>query len=346
MHTVHWTRRRFCQAASAAAGVATTASWLACGDPETGPAHEKTESLTGLDDSHSPGLPRVNTSTVPRRVLGKTGLEVSVLAFGGGSNFMKNPDGAWEALMQKALSEGINYFDTSCDYGGSEERFAAILAPVREQVLITTKFNGYRDQVRTVDGMMQELDTSLKKLKTTYLDVFMIHAVNGKDDLAVIDKLYQGMALLKEQRVIRYSGFSSMDSADKSAEIIKALDFDVCMLAINPTTYGNYETVAVPEAIKKNMGIFAMKVMRDVVGKNGVTPLELMNWALDRTGVSSAVIAHTGMDVLEQNIALAKGFKPSLVAKSSQTRLEARLKPFAGAHALSWARPGYQDAVI
>ena len=55
-------------------------------------------------------------SLLPRRTLGSTGLEISMLAFGGGSQFVLNEDGDWEPLLEHALELGINYFDTSVDY--------------------------------------------------------------------------------------------------------------------------------------------------------------------------------------------------------------------------------------
>jgi uncharacterized protein len=340
-----WTRRRFCAITSAAATIVSAGPWLACDAHLIDPAHEKSRTSIGSGENDSPlYLFESAMNKIPKRVLGKTDLHVSVLAFGGGSNFMKNPDGKWEAVMQKALDEGINYFDTSCDYSGSEERYGAMLSPIREQVIITTKINGYKNDRRSVDVMMRELETSLKKLKTNYLDILLIHSIENNDTVSDISWLYQQMKVLKSQGVIKYMGFSSMNSAYKGAELIKAMDFDVCMLAINPTTYGDFENITVPEAIKKNMGVLAMKVMLDVVNKNGVTPQDLMHWALDRNGVAGAVIAHTGLQVLEENAAIAKQFNPSLVVKRSWRDLEEKLKPLAGPHALSWAMPGYRDS--
>ena len=50
---------------------------------------------------------------IPRRILGKTGMSVSILAFGGGSQFLKNENGKWEPMLEKAISSGINLFDTA-----------------------------------------------------------------------------------------------------------------------------------------------------------------------------------------------------------------------------------------
>ena len=62
--------------------------------------------------------PMGNTASqiVPKRTLGKTDMKISVLSFGGGSQFLNNPDGTWEPMLEKAIEDGINLFDTSPDY--------------------------------------------------------------------------------------------------------------------------------------------------------------------------------------------------------------------------------------
>ncbi len=273
---------------------------------------------------------------MPKRILGKTGLEVSALAFGGGSQFLENKNGDWEPLMERALALGVNYFDTCFNYG-TEERFAEILSPIRDQVIITTKFDD-----RTASGMRREFEGSLKRLKTDYVDILMIHAIAGSDSRTKIeDGVYKEMLKLKDEGQIRFIGFSSMDSASSSRALIERLDFDVVMLALNATTYGGFAKYTLPSAVKKNVGVMAMKVMRDVVGV-GATAEELMHYALDQEGVSSAVIGHYGMDVFEENAELVK----SIITTSSIVNrygLEQRLKPLAGPHALCWARDDYYD---
>ncbi len=344
------TRRDFVRKTStglaAIAGGFTIAS---CGKQSTSPSDEQVNTKFPVGNG-DPGLPNAragyNSDTVPRRMLGNTGMEVSVLSFGGGSQFMANGNGAWEPLLERALALGINYFDTSVSYGGSEERFGEILSSVRDQVYLTSKSNGgdHENNRTGADRLKSDLEKTLKNLKTDYLDVFMLHNINNNDNMSKLGEFYEAMLKMKEQGVVKNIGFSSMSSATKSRQAIQTFDFDVCMLAINPTTYGNYETVTMPDAITKNMGVFAMKVMRDVVGKNGTTAEELMDWALDRDGVSSAVIGHVGENILNQNADLAMKYTASSVPRD-WAHLERRLKPYAGPHALCWAHPDYRDEV-
>jgi len=90
--------------------------------------------------------------TMPKRILGKTGMKVSVLSFGGGSQFKKNKDGDWQPLLQRAIDLGINYFDTHMDYG-TEQRFGEILPKYRKNIYIVTKFDA-----RDADGAMKSFE--------------------------------------------------------------------------------------------------------------------------------------------------------------------------------------------
>ena len=103
---------------------------------------------------------------IPQRVLGKTGLEVSMLSFGGGSQFLENEDGLWEEMLEKAVQEGVNLFDTSVGYKwgsklSSEEKYGQILPKYHKDIIISTKV-----EARDESGAMKEFEQSLKRLAT------------------------------------------------------------------------------------------------------------------------------------------------------------------------------------
>lgn len=90
----------------------------------------------------------LKSEAVPRSILGKTGLEVSILSFGAGSQFQKNKEGEWQDLMEESVKQGVNLFDTAPSYSnfndggtklGSDEKCGTILSKYREKVLISTK---------------------------------------------------------------------------------------------------------------------------------------------------------------------------------------------------------------
>jgi aryl-alcohol dehydrogenase-like predicted oxidoreductase len=303
-------------------------------------------SLAGSLSSCSTSSQYVSTpehKPMPMRVLGKTGLEVSMLSFGGGSQFLRNDDGKWEKHMARALEVGINYFDTSSDYERddsifSEERFGQILPAYRNKVIIATKFNA-----RDADGTREEVEQSLRRMKTDYIDIILLHSIEPSDDIAAIERgAHKEMVRLKEQGIVRFIGFSSMDSSAKSKEFIDKLDIDVAMLALNPVQYGDFAKVVMPAARRKNVGVVAMKVMRDIVGKQA-TAKELMNYALTEDGVATATIAHYGMEVFEENIRLVRDFSAAKQSAAHRQQLEIRLAHLAHSKALCWSRPDYFD---
>jgi predicted aldo/keto reductase-like oxidoreductase len=292
---------------------------------------------------------------IPRRVLGKTGLEVSILAFGGGSQFLQNNDGEWERLLETAVEGGINFFETAPTYiaskfwetgdgkslDSSEQRYGQVLSPYRDQIILSTKLPG-----RDIEGAKRSLENSLKNFKTDYLDVLMIHGVTRDDDISVIEKgLFKTMLAFKESGVVKNIGFSCMNDPEHSRELLEKLDFDVTLVTMNATKYGGYAETILPAAREKNMGVIAMKVMRDIVGE-AATPRELLEYAWTQDGVASASVGHWGMEKLTENIQIAQQYTDNPVARLDRNELENRLAPYAGPHALSWARPGYRDVGI
>ena len=286
----------------------------------------------------------VSNPTLPTRILGKTSLKVSQLSFGGGSQFLKNKDGDWEPMLENAVKMGITIFDTASSYKwgasmSSEERFGKILPSYRDKILISTKFDA-----RNPDEAMKEIEKSLIDMNTDYLDILMMHSVEKSEDLDEFAKgIYPMMLKLKEEGVTKFIGFSSMNSAEKSRELINRFDVDACILALNPTQYGDFAEVSLPAAREKNVGVLAMKVMRNIVGKDASAE-ELIAYALDKEGVSSACIGHYGMNVLEENAAIiADRMEGKKTNRYNGNELETRLAHLAGPHALCWARPDYFD---
>ncbi len=295
---------------------------------------------------------RADKSGIMHRPLGRTGLDVAILSFGGGSQFLRNPDGKWEKLLETALEEGINLFDTAPSYiaskmgeiwdgksvDSSEERYGRILPAYRKKIILSTKLDS-----RKPEEAKAGFEASLKKLKTDHVDILFIHAIELSDDIANIENgVYKTLVSLKESGAARYIGFSSMGDAEHASQLLDKLDFDVVLMAMNATQYGNFAKFALPVARKKNTGVMAMKLMRDIVGK-AASSGELFNYALSLEGVSTGLIGHTGMDTLADNIHTAQSFTAGNFDLNKRKELEGRLSHLAGPHALCWAKPGYRD---
>ena len=121
--------------------------------------------------------PLDTADALPTRVLGKTGLKIPTLSFGSGSQFLKNKDGDWQPMLERAIETGITLFDTASNYkfGAamcSEERLGVFLPKYRDKVIISTKFDS-----RNPDEAMKEFETSLNYMKTDYVDMLLIHSI-------------------------------------------------------------------------------------------------------------------------------------------------------------------------
>jgi len=292
-------------------------------------------------------------AAMPRRTLGNTGLQVSILSFGAGSQFLMNKDGVWEPMLQRAVDAGINLFDTSAGYNlgafrlkgtsvsSSEERLGEVLSLYRKSLNISTKIEV---KSRDAAAAMREFEQSLKRLKTDYIDILLVHSIEASEDIpALTDGLYKEMMKLKESGAVKFIGFSSMNSAIKSKEMIQAADVDVALLALSTTKYGKFAEEALPAAREKNVGVVAMKTMYGVVGR-AAGPEELLNYAWSLPGVATALVGHAGMEKLEQNIQIAHAHKTQ--SENKKRELERKVAHLAGPHALPWARPDYRDGMI
>ena len=190
-------------------------------------------------------------------VLGKTGLNVSAVVFGGIINMDEAQTDA-DAHVARAVEAGVNYFDVAPTYGNAEERLGPALAPYRKDVLLACK-----TEERTAAGAREKLEASLKKLKTDRFDVYQLHALATDADL---DRAFgPGGAMevvLKAKRdgIIRYVGFSAHNE-DVALRALTMYDFDTVLFPLNwalgiVTGWGDRISRAAQE---RNMGILGMK---------------------------------------------------------------------------------------
>jgi len=302
--------------------------------------------LTAAAGTAALGLTRMTgaaddkTARIPRRVLGKTGVEVSILGFGGGSRLTMSKDEEAAALLERAVASGVTYFDTSSTYGPdrrSEKVYGATLPKYRKQIFLATKTGD-----RTYDGAMRSFDESLKCLKVDTVDLFQIHSAVPSDDLAAWDKpagAYTALRKLKEQKATRFIGFSGHTQAETHRQVIETFDFDTVLMALNAAKHRQFGEIALPAAVKKDMGVIAMKVARDIVGSGPgqakIGDLLASTWSLP--GVAAIVSGMESIAQLDENVRLATAYVPDAVKAAS---LEG-LSPQA-----CWMQPGYRDECV
>ena len=197
---------------------------------------------------------------MPRRTLGKTEEDVSMIAFGGIVVMDEEPSHAAEVVAE-AVEKGINYFDVAPSYGDAEEKLGPALKPFRKDVFLACK-TGKRDKA----GAKEELDASLKKLETKRFDLYQLHAITDveEDVKAALGKGGAMETILDARKagVIRYIGFSA-HSPEAALAAMREFDFDTVMYPVNFACHFNmgFETEVLAEAKKRGMGIIALKAL-------------------------------------------------------------------------------------
>ena len=279
----------------------------------------------------------------PTRVLGKTGVRVSTLGLGSGNKFLQESpdDDKALAVIERALALGITYFDTAASYGRdrrSEGLYGQILPKHRASIFLATK----TDQ-RTYDGAMRSVETSLKQLKVDSLELMQIHSAGPSDDLAAWEKpdgVVTALRKLKDQKVTRFIGFTGHLDADVHRKVIETIELDTVLMALNAANHKRFRDVALPAAVKKDMGVLAMKVMRDLVGKAEANELLSNAWDLP---ITTIVCGMSSIEKLEENAKLARAFVPGAKdTKATAMRLENEID----AAQVSWMQPGYRDSSL
>ena len=159
---------------------------------------------TGIDATAAMAVPKQGESkatSIPKRKLGKTGVEVSLLSLGGMFDTINN-----QLLLRQGFRWGVTYWDTAEAYGNglSEEgfgRFFSRYPEARKEIFLVTKSRG------TPEKLTESLDKSLKRLRTDYVDMFFVHGVADFNDIG--EPLRQWALQMKKAGKMKLFGFST-----------------------------------------------------------------------------------------------------------------------------------------
>lgn len=280
--------------------------------------------VTGAARAESPKSARIQRTVT----LGRTGLRVSDIGFGGSRL------GADEGyLVQHALDRGVTYFDTAASYtgGDSELAMAKVLKPVRDKVVLVSKVkmgesDGWRD-------IMANLDGSLGRLETDYVDVYFNHAVNDVDRVKN-PGWGEFVERAKQAGKIRFSGMSG-HGGRLVESIDAALELDIVDVLLVGYNFGqdpaflqrftaSFDFVAVqpglPDVLQraksKNVGVVAMKTLRG--GRlNDLRPYEegdatfaqaAFRWTLASPRVDSLIVTMKSTEMIDEYL-VASGWR-------------------------------------
>jgi len=254
---------------------------------------------------------------IPHRVLGKTGLKVSLLSLGGhtiGIEELTEKDSI--KIMRTAIDEGINFFDNAWDYneGQSEVRMGkALLDGYRQKVILMTKHHGRDPKVAK-----KHLEESLRRLKTDVIDVWQFHEI---DEEWEIESIYNSGVLefaqkAKEEGKIKHIGFTGHYRPALHLEMIfRGFDWETIQMPINilDKHYLSFTNNVLPVAVKKNIGVIAMKTLAGppgVIYKEGIAKAEDAHRFAMTLPISTLCSGMDSLDYLHKNLKTVREFKP------------------------------------
>jgi L-galactose dehydrogenase len=229
------------------------------------------------------------------RALGRSGINVSLLSLGtGGASHFGQKTGVDDAgrkrLVDKAIALGVNLFDTSEQYGASEELLGNALVGVpRDKYILATKWS-YRPggKLADADALVTAVERSLRLLKTDVIDIMQFHGILPGDYDQVMERYIPTMLSLRDQGKIRLIGFTEMMTLDpKHGVPLQAVTehpdvWDVVMLKYGILNQWAAKEV-LPLAEKHGIGILNMAPVRQTLTRESDRRTLFDSWKADRT---------------------------------------------------------------
>lgn len=250
---------------------------------------------------------------IPKRKLGKTGVDVTILGLGG-EGVLRTYGYEREAddLINRAIDLGINYFESARAYSGSESYYGRSLRERREEIFLTSK-----SHARNKKGALLHLQETLRNMKTDHLDLWQVHDVRTEEEIEEIfgpNGALEAFVEAKDKGLVRFIGVTGHHDPLITKRCLQRFDFDTVLIPVNPAepAYKSYLTEVIPSAKKKGMGIVGMKVyFRGFADKLPwfETMEPLFRFALSQP-ITTAVIGCDDVEQLEENVKLAESFSP------------------------------------
>jgi len=259
-------------------------------------------------------------SEMPMRTLGRTGVKVSLVGLGGwhlGFNFIDEELSV--RIIRTAVDNGINFMDNCWDYneGASEERMGKALKDgYRERVFLMTKIDG-----RTKKEAAKQLDQSLKRMQTDHIDLVQHHEILRFEDphrIFASEGANEALLEAREAGKISFIGFTGHKDPrihkymlDVATE--NGFQFDTVQMPLNvmDAHYRSFEKIVLPELVKQNIGVLAMKTLANgtILESKTVSAIECLQYAMNLP-TSVVITGCQSMEDLEQALTAARTFKP------------------------------------
>ena len=254
------------------------------------------------------------TGPMPTRPLGPFNWRASVITMGGVKWDTELSDDQVTRLMHRALELGVNTFDTAHGYGDgeSERKLGIALEGIRNRVWIDTK-----TMDRTYDGAMREMEISLKRLRTDYVDLMFVHSVDNEEHYRQImapNSVLRAMEEMKNAGRVRHIGVSGHWVRDVMARLIQQYPFEAVLFPVglfNRAHQYSFVDTVLPIARERNMAVLGMKVYAAGRVKQTRSVEPYLRYSLNLP-IDTAVLGVDNIEQLEENVRIAKSAPPPL----------------------------------
>lgn len=265
---------------------------------------------------------------MPRRALGRTGVEVSALALGGSHLGDTKTEREAIRIVHEAIDAGLNFMDNAWEYheGRSEEWMGkALSGGLRHKVFLMSKVCSHGRDRKTA---MRQLKETLGRLKTDYLDLWQIHEViydNDPDLHFMKGGVIEALEEARERGLVRFIGFTGhKDPAIHLKMLAHNYPFDTCQLPLNcfDATFRSFEQQVLPELNRRGIAALGMKSMGgegNMIRRRAVNATEALRYSMSLP-VAATVSGIDSLKVLRQNLRIACNFTPMTPAEMQELR--------------------------
>ncbi|CAN5440448.1 aldo/keto reductase [soil metagenome] len=254
---------------------------------------------------------------IPRRPLGKTGLQVSAMGLGGWHLGSTRSQEETNDIVARSIDAGVNFFDNAWEYhnGDSEVRMGVALKGRRGGMIVMTKVCTHG---RGKETAMQMLEDSLRRLQTDHIDIWQIHEVIYKNDPELIfapGGVAEALLLAKQQGKVRFVGFTGHKDPSIHLRVLDyKFPFDTIQMPLNcfDANYRSFEGKVLPVANRLGLGVLGMKSLggtAEMVTSRAITAEEGLGYAMSLP-VATTISGIESLKVLEQNLKVARDFQP------------------------------------
>ena len=249
------------------------------------------------------------------RVLGKTGLNISALGFGGIPIQRIDAEGT-KVLMLKLMDAGVNYIDSARGYTVSEEYLGYALEGIRDKFILATK-----SMARDKEGMARDIDISLKNFRTDYIDLYQFHNPNMAqlEQILAPGGAMEAMLEAKAAGKVRHIGIT-LHSLDVFKKVLEYDWVESVMYPYNIVENQGEETIA--KCAEKNIGFIAMKPLAGGALEDATLAMRFIS---ANKNVSVVIPGMAAEEELNQNMAAVNNPAPlsdEELAKMDKIRTE------------------------